>query len=143
MNATRNGSELGQKLRPAIGRVYRRFRSMRPAGELGDVAMSVLSHLDREGPQTLSALSERDRVTPGSMSQTVNRLTAAGYAERSPDPSDGRRVLFTATAAGRALAEQSRVPMEQWLDSRLASLTDHERSVLDEAADVLFKLADG
>jgi DNA-binding MarR family transcriptional regulator len=59
-------------------------------------------------PQTLTELSEHDRVSPASMSQTVNRLTSAGYAVRTRDPSDGRKVLFSATAEGDELAGAAR-----------------------------------
>jgi DNA-binding MarR family transcriptional regulator len=37
------------------------------------------------------------------MSQTVNRLTSAGYAVRSRDPDDRRKVLFSATEEGDRL----------------------------------------
>lgn len=83
--------DLDEKLSRAVARIYRRFRTERANGELGDAAMSALSHLHRFGPTSLSGLSENDRVTPASMSQTVNRLVSLDLAERTPDPADGRR----------------------------------------------------
>jgi predicted ArsR family transcriptional regulator len=53
--------------------------------------MFVLTLLRKHGPLTLPDLSDRARVTPGSMSQTVNRLTADGHVTRSRDPHDRRR----------------------------------------------------
>ncbi|WP_078947941.1 MarR family transcriptional regulator [Streptomyces griseus] len=50
---------------------------------------------------TRPGASERGGVSPASMSQTVNRLTSAGYAVRSRDPDDRRKVLFSATEEGR------------------------------------------
>src|ERR1700728_4172010 len=84
------GADLGGQLRSAVGRLYRRFRSERPEGGLGDAALAVLTRLHKHGPQTLTELSEHDRVSPASMSQTVNRLTSAGYGVRARDPGDGR-----------------------------------------------------
>ena len=76
-------TDLSAELRTAVGRVHRRFRSERLDGELGDAALSVLLQLRRFGPRGLTELSEHARVTPGSMSQTVNRLTSAGYGTRA------------------------------------------------------------
>src|ERR1700734_761189 len=89
-------ADLGSEVRSAIGRLYRRFRSERPEGGLGDGALEVLTHLHKHGPQTLTELSEHDRVSPASMSQTVNRLTSAGYAVRAREPHDRRKVLCSA-----------------------------------------------
>src|SRR6202451_3939025 len=80
------GAELGGQVRSAVGRLHRRFRSERPEAALGAAALAVLSRLHKHGPQTLTDLSEYDRVSPASMSQTVNRLTSAGYAARNRDP---------------------------------------------------------
>ena len=85
-SAEAEGADLGGQLRSAVGRLYRRFRSERPEGGLGDAALDVLTRLHKRGPQTLTELSEHDRVSPASMSQTVNRLTSAGYAVRTGDP---------------------------------------------------------
>src|ERR1700678_3142954 len=98
------GSDLGGQVRSTVGRLYRRFRSERPEGGLGDAALEVLTYLHKHGPQTLTELSEQDRVSPASMSQTVNRLPPAGYAVRTRAPDDRRKVLLLATAEGDALA---------------------------------------
>jgi DNA-binding MarR family transcriptional regulator len=102
------GADLGGQLRSAVGRLYRRFHSERPEGSLGDTALDVLTRLHMHGPQTLTELSEHDRVSPASMSQTVYRLTSAGYAVRTRDPDDRRNVLFTTTAEGDELASATR-----------------------------------
>jgi DNA-binding MarR family transcriptional regulator len=88
-------------LRSAVARLYCRFRSERPEGSLGDAALAVLTRLQKHGPQTLTELSEHDRVSPASISQIVNRLTSAGYAIRTHDPGDSRKVLFSATGCQR------------------------------------------
>ncbi|WP_037568338.1 MarR family winged helix-turn-helix transcriptional regulator [Phaeacidiphilus oryzae] len=136
------GADLGAQLRSAVGRLYRRFRSERPAGGLGDVALEVLTRLHKHGPQSLTELSRQDRVSPASMSQTVNRLTSAGYALRAPDPDDGRRVLFAATPAGDELAGAARAQRHAWLDARLNALSAEDRAVLARAAALLSDIAD-
>lgn len=133
--------ELGSRLRVGIARMYRLFRASRPDGDLGDGAFWVLSHLAKEGPQTLSALSSRENVSAAAMSQTVNRLTSGGYAERIPDPSDGRRVLFRTTDKGTRLAEDARAERGAWLRERLEELDDADRAALSRAADLLTRWA--
>jgi DNA-binding MarR family transcriptional regulator len=136
------GADLGGQVRSAIGRLYRRFRSERPEGSLGDTALEVLTRLHKHGPQTLTELSEHDRVSPASMSQTVNRLTSAGYAVRARDPGDGRKVLFSATAEGDELASAARAQRNAWLDQRLQALSAEDRAVIARATAILSRIAD-
>lgn len=135
-------ADLGGHLRFAVGRLYRRFRSERPEGSLGDAALEVLTRLHKHGPQTLTELSEHDRVSPASMSQTVNRLTSAGYAVRSRDPGDGRKVLFSVTAEGDELASAARAQRNTWLDEQLRVLSAEDRAVIARAAALLGSIAD-
>jgi DNA-binding MarR family transcriptional regulator len=135
-------ADLGGQVRSAIGRLYRRFRSERPEGSLGDTALEVLTRLHKHGPQTLTELSEHDRVSPASMSQTVNRLTSAGYAVRARDPGDGRKVLFSATAEGDELASAARAQRNAWLDQRLQALSAEDRAVIARATAILSGIAD-
>jgi len=134
-------ADLGGQLRLAVGRLYRRFRSERPEGSLGDAALEVLTYLRKHGPQTLTELSEIARVSPASMSQTVNRLTSAGYAVRTPDPGDRRKVLFSATAEGNELADAAQAQRNTWLDQRLRALSAEDRAVIARATALLSSIA--
>jgi DNA-binding MarR family transcriptional regulator len=141
-DAGAEGADLGSQVRSAIGRLYRRFRSERPEGGLGDAALEVLTRLHKHGPQTLTELSEHDRVSPASMSQTVNRLTSAGYAVRTRDPDDRRKVLFSTTAEGDELASAARAQRNAWLDQRLQALGAEDRAVIARATALLSAIAD-
>lgn len=134
--------ELRADVAAAVVRLYRRFRSDRIDGDLGDTAITVLTVLYTDGPQTLRALSDRERVTPASMSQTVNRLTAAGYAVRSPDPADGRKVLFSTTPSGDELVAKDRHRRHSWFLSHLRQLSDEDRAALARSAVILREIAD-
>jgi DNA-binding MarR family transcriptional regulator len=140
--AEMEGADLGAHVRSAVGRLYRRFRSERPEGDLGDAALAVLTYLHKRGPQTLTELSEHDRVSPASMSQTVNRLTSAGYAVRTGDPNDRRKVLFSTTAEGDELASAARARRNAWLDQRLQALSAEDRAVIARATALLSSIAD-
>ncbi|MFF2053982.1 MarR family winged helix-turn-helix transcriptional regulator [Leifsonia sp. NPDC058194] len=146
MDANATGADslrdLDEEVTRAVARIYRRFRAERANGELGDAAVSALSHLHRYGPTSLGALSEHEKVTPASMSQTVNRLVELDLAVRTPDPDDGRRVLFAPTEKGRALAAESREQRHRWFRERLAGLGAEEQDVLRRAAAILGAIAD-
>jgi DNA-binding MarR family transcriptional regulator len=140
--ATAEDTDLGGQVRTAVGRLYRRFRSERPEGSLGDTALEVLTYLHKRGPQTLTELSEADRVSPASMSQTVNRLTSAGYAVRTRDPDDRRKVRFSVTAKGDELARATRDRRNAWLDQRLQVLSADDRATIARATALLRAIAD-
>ena len=76
------------------------------------------------------------------MSQTVNRLTSAGYAVRTGDPDDRRKVLFSATAEGDELAGAARAQRNAWLDRRPQALSAEDRAVIARATDLLGAIAD-
>jgi DNA-binding MarR family transcriptional regulator len=137
-----DGADLGGQLRTMVWRLYRRFRSQRLEGSLGDTALDVLTRLYKVGPQTLTELSDYDHVAPGSMSQSVNRLTSAGYAIRTPDPNDRRKVLFSATPKGAELALAERKERHAWLDRRLHALSHEDQLVIARACALLGKIAD-
>ncbi len=133
---------LGTQVRSTVSRLYRRFRSERPEGSLGDAALDVLLRLHKRGPQTLTELSEYGHVAPASMSQSVNRLTSAGYAVRTPDPDDGRKVRFRVTAEGAEVAHATRTQRHAWLDAHLRGLSDEDQQAIAHACALLSRIAD-
>jgi DNA-binding MarR family transcriptional regulator len=133
---------LGAELRVAVARVYSRFRSERGEGEPAEAAVIVLTALFKHGPQGLTQLSRRARVTPSSMSQTVNRLVSQGHLDRHKDPEDGRRVLFRLTDSGAELADNALTTRQNWLEGQLTRLSDEERQTLLRASHLMRRLAD-
>jgi DNA-binding MarR family transcriptional regulator len=142
MSAPEGIDELGVQVRRAVGRLYRRLRFERSDDTLGDTPSSVLATLARRGAHSLRELSEREHVTPPAMNQTMNSLVASGYVVREPDPTDGRKVFFVATADGIAMAAQTRHRRHSWLNNQLAQLSPAERNTLQEAAQILRRIAD-
>src|SRR5690242_18417631 len=59
--------------------------------------MGVVEH----GPLTVSRLGELMRLDSGTLSPLLKRMEAAGLVGRARDPEDERRVLVSATNAGR------------------------------------------
>ena len=67
----------------------------------------VLLTFSRTGELPLKVIGSRLMVHPTSVTNAIDRLAAAGYVERRPNPADGRGVLARITDAGRAVVEQA------------------------------------
>ena len=61
----------------------------------------VLLTFSREGALPLRVMGERLMVHPTSVTNTIDRLEAAGMVLRKPNPDDGRGRLAEITQAGR------------------------------------------
>lgn len=128
-------------VRIGVFRFARRMRTERAVDSMSDGQFSVLAALVIEGPQTPGQLAERERVSAPSMNRTVNCLEDLGYAARSADSSDGRKVIVTITDAGRAVVDETVKRRDAWVEHALASVTDAERDTLVRAAAIMQGLA--
>jgi DNA-binding MarR family transcriptional regulator len=76
--------------------------------------------------------------TTGGMSLTLDRLTAAGWVRRSPDPADRRRVVVELTAEGTELATRINARLHEWeAGLELATGTAQVVQVIDELTDAV------
>jgi DNA-binding MarR family transcriptional regulator len=108
------------------------------------VSSSTITALDRlavEGPLRISDLAAREAMTQPGVTLLVNRLADAGYAERVPDPTDGRATLVRITAAGRDVLADRTAARAQVLHERLADLDEDDRLRLIAALPALEHLA--
>ena len=69
-------------------------------------------------------------------------MSSSGYAVRTGDPDDRRKVLFSVTAEGDELASATRAQRNAWLDRRLQALSAEDRAVIARATALLSSLAD-
>ncbi|WP_344774409.1 MarR family winged helix-turn-helix transcriptional regulator [Gryllotalpicola kribbensis] len=129
------------ELRRAVSQVKRRMRNNRST-DLSAPESSVLSRLDRNGPDSIAGLARWDQVTPQTMGSTVASLEARGFIERRPDPEDGRRFVLSLTAAG---ARQLHDIRDAATSSIAAALRDHltpaEIRLIHDAAPLIERVA--
>ena len=138
----RTDAGLASELRASVMRMRRRLVSERhPDNDLSIGQMVVLGQLARLGEQTVGELARAERVQPPSMTRTLNCLEADGYVVRRPHQTDGRQVLVSLTASGRAAVLADRRRRDAWLAQQLGTLTPLERATLREAAPILARLA--
>ena len=84
-------------------------------------------------------ISEVLHRTSGGMTLTLDRLEAAGWLERAPDPSDRRKVSVSLTSSGERLAVAVNGSLHEW-EGTLGLGAQRSRDVIavvDEIADVL------
>jgi DNA-binding MarR family transcriptional regulator len=89
----------------------------------------VLLSFSRTGRLPLKVIGSRLMVHPTSVTNAIDRLVAAGYVDRQPNPADGRGVLAGITGAGRAVVDEATKALTD-LDFGLADLPEAERSEL-------------
>ena len=128
--------ELAARLRLSATRLARRLRQEADAG-LTPSQLSALAVIEREGPLTLGALAEHEKVAPPSITKVVAKLESIGLVARATDPGDRRFVRVALTDAGAALLESSRQRKTAWLTGRIRELDPAEREQLAAALDVL------
>jgi len=134
---------LAGRLRLAIVRTSRRLRQQALGGEGGEISPNLsaaLASIDTHGPLTPSELAERERVKRPTATRTISNLESLGLVARTPDPSDGRGTLVSATSDGRALMKRMRGRKNAYLASRIRDLPAAELETLEHAAEILERL---
>jgi DNA-binding MarR family transcriptional regulator len=89
----------------------------------------VLLTFSRTGELPLKVIGSRLMVHPTSVTNAIDRLTAAGYVERRPNPADGRGILARITDAGRAVVEKATTALTG-MDFGLADVSPGELTTL-------------
>jgi DNA-binding MarR family transcriptional regulator len=142
MDADLDVDELAATLLVSVGLLRRRLRQLPDRGGLTLPEISALARLDRTGPTTSSALARLEQISPQSMGATLGSLEAHGYVERRPDPTDGRRVLLSASETGlKVLRHRRSVKAEHLARAMAAEFTAAELGQLEAAAPLVERLA--
>jgi DNA-binding MarR family transcriptional regulator len=89
----------------------------------------VLLTFSRTGELPLKVIGSRLMVHPTSVTNAIDRLVAAGYVDRRPNPNDGRGVLAAITAVGRRVVEKATAELTG-LDFGLGDLSEADRTEL-------------
>lgn len=119
------------------------FTGLQPGDALDYTADHVLHRIVEQGPTTATELAQAEHVRRQSMAETLAGLRAGGLVADGKDPSDGRKVLVSATDEGRALVERSAATRKAWLSKAISGTLDaEERRVLLQAAEIMDRLAD-
>jgi DNA-binding MarR family transcriptional regulator len=136
--------EAAVELAMALKRLRARLRAEASPAEGWTISqLAALGRVVREGPVTASRLAQAEHVRPQSMAEIVKTLKEGGLVTAAPDPTDGRKSLLTATAAGRKLTTERTASRQAWLSEAIGALADDGRAdVLADSIVLLNALAD-
>jgi DNA-binding MarR family transcriptional regulator len=102
----------------------------------------MLLFLSRRGSLPLGKIGARLQVHPTSVTNLIDGLERAGYATRSPHPTDRRATLATITERGREVAERAtealnemRFGTEPLGQTQLRAITTTLRELREQAGD--------
>ncbi|MCW5704282.1 MAG: MarR family transcriptional regulator [Bradyrhizobium sp.] len=91
---------------------------------------AALAKLAETGPCSQNQLGRLTAMDVATIKGVIDRLTARGLTETSPDPEDGRRLLVSLTRAGQQLAEKATPSALAISRETLAPLDAKERELL-------------
>ncbi|WP_054816486.1 MarR family winged helix-turn-helix transcriptional regulator [Nocardia arizonensis] len=128
---------LAGELSLAVVRLTRHLRGRRADAQISLTQLSALATLNREGAMTPGALAAKERVQPPSMTRVIASLTDLDLVERNPHPTDGRQIIVSLSAAGRALLADEASAREAWMTEQLSTLTDDQLVVLTKAVAIM------
>ena len=135
---------LAAELRVLVAKLNRRLREQSHAGDLTGSQKTVLMHLEREGPATVTTLARTVGVRPQSMGATVAALQAAGLVSGAPDPADGRQTIWSVTPAFRKWVKDARAAREDCLFQVVQTrFSPREQEALTASIELLKRLAEG
>ncbi|MBL3687083.1 MarR family transcriptional regulator [Leucobacter zeae] len=98
-------------------------------------ALWVLHH---GGPSTQQGLSAALGTTPRSVSALVDGLVSAGYAERSPHPTDRRAVVVSLTEPALRLMERMQEDHRRLSDQLIESVDAADRPAFERGVNAVF-----
>lgn len=124
---------LGFLLHDAARALRREFESRGREHGLSAAQWRLLVHLVREDGAPQARIAELLEIEPISVSRLVDRMEAAGWAERRPDPSDRRVRRVYPTLRATQVFNDMRAMAGDVYDAALAGLSADDRAVLIRA----------
>ena len=130
--------QVARAFKRAMGAVRRlRGRETHRPGELSDAQYSLLFCLREQSEVSVRDLACAAELSPASVTEMLEGLTAAGLVERHRSERDRRVVLTSLTGSGRGLVEERRARFEPRFRAALEPFSEDELVV---AAAVLERL---
>ena len=131
----------------AYPRIYfachtRHVRDPQTGADVSAHQASILDHLDEVEGMSVSDLAGHMGVTVATMSLAIDRLERKGYARRSRDPQDARRVLLRVTPDGVRLREAKSVLDPVRVEQVLAHLSAADRESALEGLQMLARASE-
>ncbi|SEW53038.1 MarR family winged helix-turn-helix transcriptional regulator [Chitinophaga arvensicola] len=141
---SRNTDLLAAELRPLLARLIRKLRKLSPANEqLSQSERSVLVLLDQQDALLSAELAVMEKMTPQSMGQLLQHLSALGLITKTISPTDKRKILISLSATGKERIQKVRRERDEWLSRAIGEVcTKEEQAILRAAIGPLSRLVE-
>jgi DNA-binding MarR family transcriptional regulator len=134
-------SALAAELRAIVGKLKRKLREQGAQNDLRPSQVSVLLHIEKDGPAAVSTLARAEGMRPQSMSAIITSLLEAGLVNGSPDPNDRRQTLMSLSRKCLNLLRDGRAARQDWLTTTIQKkLSSPEQERLGSAIKLLARL---
>ena len=106
MSEKTTGGFLISKIKQIQGRVFGKLLSEHGIDQFNGAQGRILYVLWNEGDMPISGLSEKTGLAKTTLTSMLDRLEAAGFIKRAPDPRDRRSVTIILTETAKAMKSQ-------------------------------------
>jgi DNA-binding MarR family transcriptional regulator len=112
---------------------------------VGDLPISLagarlIARVTEHGPARVGDLAEQEHSSQPTITNHIKRLEAQGLLTRTPDPTDGRAWMITATPAGVAQLAEVRRTLAANIEPLLTELGDDDRAAIRAGVDAMQRL---
>jgi DNA-binding MarR family transcriptional regulator len=129
-------------LATSLERLIAWVRQSRDTTDLSVSSISALSRLEDVGSLRITELARRESLSQPGLTTLINRLEEAGLVIRGSDPTDGRAVLVSITAAGVEKLREHRAARTRRIADRFGQLDPADQRSLLDATAALGRLAE-
>ena len=123
-----------------LAKVSRQLRLMDLPQGFTPERLRTLATIHTNGPITVTALADMEKVRPATISRMVTSLEDEGLVRRREDAKDKRSVLVSATPKGRQMYQRANRRYLKQLNEALATLEPEQLELMQDLASLLDKL---
>jgi DNA-binding MarR family transcriptional regulator len=139
--ATPDTRAVAVQLRGLLGQFRRRLKEQGDPGDFSLAQTGALRHLIDAPALTGTELAQAEGMKPQSMGAILASLEERGTVVAAPDPSDGRKTLWSLSDDARRTIAETRALKEDWLTRVItAKLDDSEQRELARGVELLARL---
>ncbi len=128
------------ELAVALRRIYRRLDLLHDTqSQITPKELELMSVLEDAGPTRVKDLAEQLKLPLSTVSWTADRMVSRKLLARKYDARDRRVIFLTLTPNGRSVIENNRALFRRLAEMALASLDEHEKTVLIKGVEKLLE----
>ena len=132
--------DVAANLYSGLARVSRQLRHMDLPQGFTPERLRTLATIHTNGPISVTALAEMEKVRPATVSRMISSLEEDGFVKRREDAKDKRSVLISTTPKGRQMYLRANRRYLKQLNEALDTLEPEQLKLMRELAGLLEKL---